>query len=377
MGDFFQNGVITTLHNLGNRPLDDLESDLRTWGASRPMALVIPALASEMDGEGLPGIVEVLAEVDFLDEIIIGLDRADEAGFARARRFFDDVPTPHRILWNEGPRLRAVHEELLARQAGVTAGPGISRLDVIAQIKAKYAEAFKPKPYDFRGYRDTRQEGVFYHGSPDVIESLAEYSYASTNYYGQGFYTSNAIDVIHGYALRRGAARGTAYRVSEKAPVKFYDMEAPLTREQANELRGRGSDLVDDALSERPANLRELYDTMRDISVGRRIPADEVQDDFAAITRGLEEQGFGGMQHTGGLRTNVAEHTVRIYFSPREQLDLAEVSLADFRAPARSPAPDGPRPDPASPATLAAQAVVRDIDTLKAIEAAVEGCRFG
>lgn len=265
----------------------------------------------------------------------------------------------------------------IADQAGVTAGPGISRLDVIAQIKAKYAEAFKPKPYDFRGYRDTRQEGVFYHGSPDVIESLAEYSYASTNYYGQGFYTSNAIDVIHGYALRRGAARGTAYRVSEKAPVKFYDMEAPLTREQANELRGRGSDLVDDALSERPANLRELYDTMRDISVGRRIPADEVQDDFAAITRGLEEQGFGGMQHTGGLRTNVAEHTVRIYFSPREQLDLAEVSLADFRAPARSPAPDGPRPDPASPATLAAQAVVRDIDTLKAIEAAVEGCRFG
>ncbi|MEM7288127.1 MAG: glycosyl transferase [Actinomycetota bacterium] len=115
MGDFFQNGVITTLHDLGNRPLDDLESDLRAWGEHRPMALVIPALASELDGAGLPGIVEVLSGVDFLEEIIIGLDRADEAGFERARGFFDALPTPHRILWNEGPRLRAVHEELLER----------------------------------------------------------------------------------------------------------------------------------------------------------------------------------------------------------------------------------------------------------------------
>ena len=28
MGDFFQNGVITTLHNLADRPVEELEKDL-------------------------------------------------------------------------------------------------------------------------------------------------------------------------------------------------------------------------------------------------------------------------------------------------------------------------------------------------------------
>lgn len=113
MGDFFQNGVITTLHNLAGRNAASLETDLATWSAERPMALIIPSLVTEMDGEGLPRIVDVLSEVDYLEEIIIGLDRADEAGFERAREFFDQLPVRHRILWNEGPRLRAVHDRLL------------------------------------------------------------------------------------------------------------------------------------------------------------------------------------------------------------------------------------------------------------------------
>lgn len=120
MGDFFQNGVITTLHDLGNRPLEDFEADLRTWSRERPMALIVPALVSEMDGAGLPGIVDVLSQVDYLEEIIIGLDRADAAGFDRAKAFFEPLGDRHRILWNEGPRLRAVHERLLARNLAPT-----------------------------------------------------------------------------------------------------------------------------------------------------------------------------------------------------------------------------------------------------------------
>ena len=115
MGDFFQNGVITTLHNLAGRDAASLETDLAAWSAKRPMALIIPSLVTEMDGEGLPRIVKVLSEVDYLEEIIIGLDRADEAGFERARGFFDQLQVRHRILWNEGPRLRAVHDRLLER----------------------------------------------------------------------------------------------------------------------------------------------------------------------------------------------------------------------------------------------------------------------
>lgn len=125
MGDFFQNGVITTLHNLSQRTAEDLESDLSAWSEQRPMSLVIPSLYSELDGPGLPRIVEELSGVPYLDEVIIGLDRANEAEFERARAFFAPLPMRHRILWNDGPRLRALHDDLLASElAPVEAGKG-------------------------------------------------------------------------------------------------------------------------------------------------------------------------------------------------------------------------------------------------------------
>ncbi|GIT00430.1 MAG: hypothetical protein CM1200mP26_21420 [Acidimicrobiales bacterium] len=44
MADFFQNGVIATLHDLGRRPTADLEQELKAWSADQPMSLVIPCL---------------------------------------------------------------------------------------------------------------------------------------------------------------------------------------------------------------------------------------------------------------------------------------------------------------------------------------------
>ena len=40
MGDFYQNGIITTLHNLANRPLEELEQELMDFSTRRPMALI-------------------------------------------------------------------------------------------------------------------------------------------------------------------------------------------------------------------------------------------------------------------------------------------------------------------------------------------------
>ena len=36
MGDFHQNGCITTLHNLSRRPLAELESELLCFSQTRP-----------------------------------------------------------------------------------------------------------------------------------------------------------------------------------------------------------------------------------------------------------------------------------------------------------------------------------------------------
>ncbi|MCA6063161.1 glycosyltransferase family protein [Thalassolituus marinus] len=108
MADFYQNGIITTLHNLTDRPLEDLEKELISYSRSRPMSLVLPSLYSELQGPALSNIIEDVAKVPYLNEIVIGLDRADEAEYAHAKEFFGTLPQHHRILWNDGPRLRKI-----------------------------------------------------------------------------------------------------------------------------------------------------------------------------------------------------------------------------------------------------------------------------
>jgi len=111
MGDYHQFGPISTLHKLSARPVESLEADLVEWSDTRPMALVIPALYSELEGPALDNIVEELTRVPYLEEIIIGIDRADEAQFAHAKEFFSRLPQRTRLLWNDGPRLRELDAE--------------------------------------------------------------------------------------------------------------------------------------------------------------------------------------------------------------------------------------------------------------------------
>lgn len=112
MSDFYQNGIITNFHNLTDRPVEDLEADLMRFSRKRPMSLILPSLYSELEGPALKHIVEELAQVPYLSEIVIGLDRADRDQFGHAKEFFSHLPQHHRILWNDGPRLRALDEEL-------------------------------------------------------------------------------------------------------------------------------------------------------------------------------------------------------------------------------------------------------------------------
>lgn len=112
MSDFFQNGVITTFHNLTERTPEALEKELVQFAKQRPMALILPSLFSELEGPALDNIVNELAQVPYLEEIVIGLDRADRDQFLFAREFFSRLPQRHRILWNDGPRLKALDAEL-------------------------------------------------------------------------------------------------------------------------------------------------------------------------------------------------------------------------------------------------------------------------
>ena len=114
MADFHQNGLVTTLHNLANRPLEALEADLVRFSQKRPMALILPSLFSELEGPALSNILDHIKDVPYLNEIVIGLDRANEDQYRYALDFFSRLPQHHRILWNEGPRLQAIDKELKA-----------------------------------------------------------------------------------------------------------------------------------------------------------------------------------------------------------------------------------------------------------------------
>jgi glucosyl-3-phosphoglycerate synthase len=114
MADFYQNGIVTTLHNLSERPVEELEEELIEFSKRRPMALILPSLFSELEGTALPNIIDHISKVPYLSQIVIGLDRADLEQYQHALKFFGTLPQNHRILWNEGPRLKALDAKLEA-----------------------------------------------------------------------------------------------------------------------------------------------------------------------------------------------------------------------------------------------------------------------
>lgn len=112
MSDFYQNGIISTLHNLRTRTVEDLENDLIAFSKIRPMALVLPSLFSELEKPALQLIINELKKVDYLDSIIIGLDQATKEEYKYALHFFNQLPQKHRVLWNDGPRLKKLDDRL-------------------------------------------------------------------------------------------------------------------------------------------------------------------------------------------------------------------------------------------------------------------------
>ena len=116
MSDFFQNGIVTSLHELGQRPAADLMAEVERYASERPITLVLPCLYAELQGPALDPIVRGLAELPWLAEIVIGLDQADEEGYRHARRYFSRLPQPHHVIWNDGPRVQALVADLAAQR---------------------------------------------------------------------------------------------------------------------------------------------------------------------------------------------------------------------------------------------------------------------
>ena len=112
MGDFSQNGIVSTLHDFKTKSTDEIEKELLEFSKERKMELILPCLYSELDGEALPKIVNEISKTKYLNHIIIGLDKANETQAKDAWKFFKKLKTDFTILWNDGPKLKKLDEEL-------------------------------------------------------------------------------------------------------------------------------------------------------------------------------------------------------------------------------------------------------------------------
>ncbi len=112
VGDFHQVGLISTLHRIGKVDVEHLERELLRHVANRPIALVLPCLYSELEGQAVHTIVKELQKVEYLDQIILSMDRMDHDQFRHAARFFSDLPQQTRIIWHDGPRIQKLLQEL-------------------------------------------------------------------------------------------------------------------------------------------------------------------------------------------------------------------------------------------------------------------------
>ena len=97
ISDFYQNGIVATLHNFSNRSYDELEKDLLEFSKFRPITLILPSLYSELEGNALPNIINEITKIKFLKNIVIGLDQADKSQFDKAKNFFSKLPQRHEI----------------------------------------------------------------------------------------------------------------------------------------------------------------------------------------------------------------------------------------------------------------------------------------
>ena len=121
MADFFQNGRVTTLHNLSRDGSARLERQLLDFSEQTSVTLVLPALYSEFERPAMERIAKQLQTVRFLGRIVLALGQADERQYEHARSFFDGCRVPVDFLQVDHPRVL----EMLARlkSSGLDPGP--------------------------------------------------------------------------------------------------------------------------------------------------------------------------------------------------------------------------------------------------------------
>jgi hypothetical protein len=225
-----------------------------------------------------------------------------------------------------------------------------------ANIIARAADVSPaPEQLSLTSKTETRGQGVRFHGSraPIPLESPVNFSGGGPNFYGTGFYTTDALDIAQGYAAVGKTSRrtrkpfdSTIYQVVEKKTVKVLDLEQPAPPEIRDFIR---SDPDLNEFFDEAAPLRELFDEIRfdvaDHPARSANDAVEIMDRLTAHAN--ERMGYDAIDHAGGLNTGSPRHGVRIYLKPEESIELRRLPDNAPRAPSDAATTPPPPPAPA------------------------------
>ncbi len=111
MSDYFQNGVITTFHKLGETKIKQVEAELKEFSRRRPIALILPSLYREFASGALQNIMKNLKNTSYFNQIVLCLDRANTGQFQKVKDHFSSFKR-FCIVWNDGPRMKKIYKAL-------------------------------------------------------------------------------------------------------------------------------------------------------------------------------------------------------------------------------------------------------------------------
>jgi glucosyl-3-phosphoglycerate synthase len=118
MSDFFQHGLISTLHQLNDQPRT-LE---RSSGRGK-LGLILPCHYRDLASAALTSIIEVLNSSGLFDLVIVTMNGMGGAEAPTVARFWSQLRAPHRVLWSDHPK---VLNWLSRKGLGSTPGKGLN-----------------------------------------------------------------------------------------------------------------------------------------------------------------------------------------------------------------------------------------------------------
>lgn len=107
----YKQELITTIHDFGcNSEL--LEEKLIQLSEQAPTAVVIPALYEELERPALTRIRDHLGQCAFVKKVVVSLYAKTIAQYAKAVEFFESLPQPTAVIWENGERVTRILETL-------------------------------------------------------------------------------------------------------------------------------------------------------------------------------------------------------------------------------------------------------------------------